>query len=672
MEEVDNIIIHTLRQIGCDMSEDVSSLKEFTTAMIVAATSKCLHMIKEDLQIPSVLPASMSSKFRLGTALANACQEVGYGGEIGYQTFLYSNEADIRKLFMFLVEHLPKESSESAGEPLGSSVMLQRRISAELSKRLKRPWTPSFCKKDSISWSGTKPQVWHKEVQSRAVNKFESRWQVKKSRENILVMLYYSPAIPLPNEDLYIVDTFNRIFGARSVRRFHACPLRVPEGLGDLTKKIPKDLKAYYSNSMPLITSQPSCRQDVAPSVLEANAISVTLDNEWENEWNQSGLASRLSKEEYLAQKRERLEKKIKQHVKSELQRANQKAAANGDLSEIVSSLSDKASGTSAPSKGSRFTHTEQLQFAQDEQKAAAMAGLTEEGPPKVDTEEEMRKKREEELEALQSKLGELNAGIERDELGIKKSLAGIQQANEQVAGQKTKNTDQEEVYKVNKRTMDLLPDAENNIAKLQSVVDSSAQRLVNLAQQWEKHRAPLIDQYRELKQLNANRVSEAQKELEEIRSLREKMKEVADEARGKEELHKELIAEYETLGKDVNRSAYTRRILEIVGNIKKQKEEINKILIDTKDLQKEINQLSGKLERTFAVTDELIFRNCKELIQSVEETGSIVREIRDLEDQIEMKSQKNTATNLERITADYKQMKEENNALAKKLKAAK
>ncbi|XP_022798285.1 coiled-coil domain-containing protein 22 homolog [Stylophora pistillata] len=643
MEEVDNIIIHTLRQIGCDMSEDVSSLKEFTTAMIVAATSKCLHMIKEDLQIPSVLPASMSSKFRLGTALANACQEVGYGGEIGYQTFLYSNEADIRKLFMFLVEHLPKESSESAGEPLGSSVMLQRRISAELSKRLKRPWTPSFCKKDSISWSGTKPQVWHKE-------------------------------------------------GARSVRRFHACPLRVPEGLGDLTKKIPKDLKAYYSNSMPLITSQPSCRQDVAPSVLEANAISVTLDNEWENEWNQSGLASRLSKEEYLAQKRERLEKKIKQHVKSELQRANQKAAANGDLSEIVSSLSDKASGTSAPSKGSRFTHTEQLQFAQDEQKAAAMAGLTEEGPPKVDTEEEMRKKREEELEALQSKLGELNAGIERDELGIKKSLAGIQQANEQVAGQKTKNTDQEEVYKVNKRTMDLLPDAENNIAKLQSVVDSSAQRLVNLAQQWEKHRAPLIDQYRELKQLNANRVSEAQKELEEIRSLREKMKEVADEARGKEELHKELIAEYETLGKDVNRSAYTRRILEIVGNIKKQKEEINKILIDTKDLQKEINQLSGKLERTFAVTDELIFRdakndescrkaykylaslheNCKELIQSVEETGSIVREIRDLEDQIEMKSQKNTATNLERITADYKQMKEENNALAKKLKAAK
>lgn len=39
-------------------------------------------------------------------------------------------------------------------------------------------------------------------------------------------------------------------------------------------------------------------------------------------------------------------------------------------------------------------------------------------------------------------------------------------------------------------------------------------------------------------------------------------------------------ITEYETLPKDVSRSAYTVRILEIVGNIKKQKEEITKVFI--------------------------------------------------------------------------------------------
>lgn len=32
-------------------------------------------------------------------------------------------------------------------------------------------------------------------------------------------------------------------------------------------------------------------------------------------------------------------------------------------------------------------------------------------------------------------------------------------------------------------------------------------------------------------------------------------------------------------------------------------------ILSDTKSLQKEINSLTGKLDRTFAVTDEMVFK---------------------------------------------------------------
>lgn len=34
---------------------------------------------------------------------------MGYTGEVGYQTFLYSNEADLRRVLMFLIERLPKE-----------------------------------------------------------------------------------------------------------------------------------------------------------------------------------------------------------------------------------------------------------------------------------------------------------------------------------------------------------------------------------------------------------------------------------------------------------------------------------------------------------------------------------------------------------------------------------
>ena len=37
-------------------------------------------------------------------------------------------------------------------------------------------------------------------------------------------------------------------------------------------------------------------------------------------------------------------------------------------------------------------------------------------------------------------------------------------------------------------------------------------------------------------------------------------------------------VAEYERITKDVNRSAYTKRIMEIVSNIKKQKDGINQV----------------------------------------------------------------------------------------------
>ena len=65
-------------------------------------------------------------------------------------------------------------------------------------------------------------------------------------------------------------------------------------------------------------------------------------------------------------------------------------------------------------------------------------------------------------------------------------------------------------------------------------------------------------------------------------------------------------------MSKDLSRVSYTRRIMEIVHNIQRQKEDINKILGDTRLVQKEINQLTGKLDRVFTVTDEQIFRDAR------------------------------------------------------------
>jgi len=206
------------------------------------------------------------------------------------------------------------------------------------------------------------------------------------------------------------------------------------------------------------------------------------------------------------------------------------------------------------------------------------------------------------------------------------------------------------------------------------------------------KTSAPLIQKYRELKEQSKNRQSEVETRIEQIRVLREKMKSVTDDTRDKEEMLKQLVSEYESLSKDVNRSSYTKRILDIVASIKKQREQIAKILLDTKTLQKDINFLTGKLDRTFTVTDELIFKDAKKnefsrkaykllanlhetfgnLVQTVEETGLIMRETRDLEEQVDNINEDEIHQNLTKISKDLKQIKEENSEMISKLKSRK
>uniref|UniRef100_A0A667WQV7 Coiled-coil domain-containing protein 22 n=1 Tax=Myripristis murdjan TaxID=586833 RepID=A0A667WQV7_9TELE len=465
MEEVDKILIHALRQVGTEVSDDVQSVKQFTSELIVEAVVRCVRVIDPGLGggLPASLPPGMSARFRVGMSLAQACQDLGYKGEIGYQTFLYSNEPEIRSLLMFLVEKLPRESAEASDQPAGTA---QRAFS-----------------------------------------------------------------------NCFFVGT----------------AIGIERKLTRLQKRIEEQLRS----------------------------------------------AALLCPESAIGANR-----------------------SNSDLSELLQSFRGTAPTDHLLTKGTHFTHTQKFTFTQ----------------------------------------------LKKRELG---------------------NSEMEERMRVKKKTIDLLPDGESNLVKLQALVEGSAKRVVNLASQWEKHRAPLIDEHRRLKELCSNQDRESSRKLSEIKDLHVKIREAAEEAKKKEGLYKQLITELENLPQDVSRSAYTLRILEIVGNIKKQKEDITKILSDTKELQKEINSLTGKLDRTFAVTDELVFKdakkdesvrksykylaalheNCSQLIQTIEDTGTILREIRDLEEQIETENGNKTVANLERILEDYKAIRQENSALAAKVR---
>ncbi|XP_037744450.1 coiled-coil domain-containing protein 22 isoform X4 [Chelonia mydas] len=576
MEEVDKILIHSLRLSGTgrppavaapwgrvpahlgalsdggspapprQVPEEVQSLREFTTELIVESVVRCLRVIHPSLgaSLGHVLPPGMSARFRIGTSLAQACQELGYQGEVGYQTFLYSNEPEIRRLLLFLVEKLPRDDAEDARQPAGKSAGLLRAIAAKIKEQLGTPWVPPACR---------------------------------------------TPRLQL-------------LQGTCLLKPFHAHPLVLPRDSG------PVERREFFGGFLPPVPAQPPRPGAVAPSLLERHAGDLGAQHDWEADWQSQGLASRLPPKEYVQWKRQRLRHRLLDQLR---QAAPPHGAAGPpqpgapDLAQMLGLLS--AGGTGGPlAKGSRFSRAQRLAHEQDPQELVGqMQAAVETLPSSKTSEQEELSRQAEELAGLQGELRRLEAEMEA------------------VGGE----------VKV----------LELSLCQLEST----------------------------------RRVSE-------IQALHECGRSAAAEARRKEELCRQLLTELEVLPKDVSRAAYTQRILEIVGNIRKQKEEITKILSDTRALQKEINGLTGKLDRTFAVTDELVFKdakrdesvrkaykylaalheNCSQLIQTIEDAGAIQREIRDLEEQIESEGAKKTLANLERILSDYRALRQENAAL--------
>ncbi|RZF40303.1 hypothetical protein LSTR_LSTR013245 [Laodelphax striatellus] len=579
MEEVDKIIIHSLKDVGCDIDEEVKSLQQFTTEMVVEAAVKCLDVIvTPKLGLPTSLPQSMSARFRLGTTIAEACLELGYNGEMGYQTFLYPSEAELRKIFVFLIEKLPKESDKGSSQDDDGVLTLRQKIGESLKSSLARPW-----------------------VRSRSAVGF----------------------IPFLAEPL-------------------ETGISLPGQKRDCT---PQEWRDYCVNELPFVHDQLHVAELLVPSLLAENVGGVV------------GVAPNPAGTPTLT------------------------ASACWSQASANHRAADKMSWLAVREK---LVHSnENLRIKSEPPKSDQTQKTADDNNADVESDAKSEEQRMEEeriaIEQLREKIDELKTLSKT--LNVK--LVNVEKETEkeaEVARARKRETE------IRQKTVDLLPNSDANLAKLEGLLQAAVQRMLSLAEKWEQHRAPLIENYREARKRIANRNTESVRQQETTREMREKLRELSDQLRTKETFQTRLQEDIEKLPKDiVTRPAYTRRIMEIIGNIRKQKEDIDKIVRDTKQLQKDINNESGKLERSFTVADDLIFRDAKrdetsknayimlaklhsefgELVAMVEENGAIVREIRDLEEQIETEMDKNVAANLKRITADLQQMRQESASLA-------
>nr|XP_026693321.1 coiled-coil domain-containing protein 22 homolog [Ciona intestinalis] len=632
MEEVDQIIIGSLLNIGCEFAEGLESLKQFTTDNVVEGTVKCLRIINPDYKMSHIFPPGMSARFRVGTSIANACKEAGYRGDVGYQTFLYSAERDVRQIFMFLVEKLPRK--EGVKEDIESASVLQRRIGQVLREKCAVLWMPFYCH--------TSPKKIPFRTQPINISKYSQGYKNSKSQDE---------------------TTYD--FVHRQIKN----------------------------------------RDQLTPSLLELNSKQTVSVTSLDKASGQDSKRRKVQKEAFQWKHKSMITDKI---------------PLDSSFDDVIQAVT----GNSGNIKQSRFAHAKSLQFTTEEQKSFRLRPTVPQKPShlikhenkkKDDAEtdnqessedgvdgssagggedavipeepEEVKFKREE--EEIKVKILDADAGEEKYKEELKMVELSIKQLMIKTEELETNNEEEVKNVKLKEKTLKLLPNAEENMEKLKSLVDASSKRLVELGRLWEEKRVPLIEDIRRLKQSKTESEFDAERKVEEIRMLRTRMKDVAEETKLKDQLTKQLKAELESVKRDISRQSYTRRILEIVASIHKQKQEIQRVIQDVKQVQKTMNRLKGRAERTFSAADEVIFKdakhdegskqaykylvslhdNCATLLKTVEETGLIMREIRDFEGQIDIETGKNAEENLEKILKDYKEIKKENTEMIKRLK---
>lgn len=185
MEEVDSIILHFLRQLNVNIDEGVKNICELPVEVIIESASKCLSAISTSIKVPTKLPTGISHRIEVAAHIALICKDLGYKNDVGYQTFLYYNEAELRQVFMFLIEQLPTENKAAKSAPRSCKSSLMQVISNRIQEELAAVWIPPCCNPSNtqpIGDSIQSPLVIHK-LPKTDLNEQEIILKLKKIQE---------------------------------------------------------------------------------------------------------------------------------------------------------------------------------------------------------------------------------------------------------------------------------------------------------------------------------------------------------------------------------------------------------------------------------------------------------------------------------------------------------
>ena len=501
MEEADKLILDSLRNLHVDLEQDKKSLGQLSTEQLVEAVVLCIHAIDKSSQdrLKTKLPPGMSSRFNFGTKLADECRRLGCPGDLGYQTFLYASEKEVRNILIFLIEKLPRQDDIVSAGPETFLKRMKISVAGKVDRELKSNKTEQYSQFGTLEF------------------------------DTFCSCLKCYPSEQAPNLfDLLPRETRNSAFGTSG-----------------------------FNNR----------KHSLFPSVIDTHAVLKTeLDPN--------------AKEARHQQTKERLINVIKE-----------------DFLVAQEVIENKSKETNVVNQS--LLETFYLPNTSDKQNDAEVKIID---VPAKAVESEMKKKKE----LIEQKI-EKEKVIANKTVNYKDIRSAIMKHNQSIADLKLRKKEVEETVKKSneelekhEKILQLLPDGEENLNKLINIVQKSKDRLEGLKTQWENHKAPMEKEYRQTMDSIETMEGIAKKGNRSQPSLLEKYEKVQNDIKKKEVQYRKLVKVAETITEGETRDSYTKRILDILKQIEKLRDGIDAVIGDVKGIQKDINMLNGKLERSY------------------------------------------------------------------------
>ena len=143
--EADGLLLSTISQLeGSQIPPGTESLEELRPEHIYSAAANCINIIRQDSNytpFPTNLPDVPSARFKQCANLADQLADLGFPVDIGFGAFLYPNEADTRRILLFLYEKLPRVET-TAEDETSRDTKLTARMRASVASWMLQPWLP--------------------------------------------------------------------------------------------------------------------------------------------------------------------------------------------------------------------------------------------------------------------------------------------------------------------------------------------------------------------------------------------------------------------------------------------------------------------------------------------------------------------------------------------------